>query len=108
MSKIITQELLERLGIDFSKIQNLSDFLEHCNKTLDERIGTDIAAAVGPDKIDQIKELAENGQQDKIANLVEETARANGEELTLQEIIDSEVDVLVGEIAENAVSLNNL
>jgi len=104
MSKIITRELLEKLGITLPQqpIDEETAFLELLNATLDERVGIDIMTVVGPDRIDDVKQWAQNGEQDKIAALVDETARAGGEELTLQDIIDSEVDILVGEIAENA------
>jgi hypothetical protein len=104
MSKIITKELLEKLGIKLPEqpIDEETAFLEHLNAVLDERIGTDIMSVVGPDRIDEVKAWAQNGEQNKIAALVEEMANAGGEKLTLQEIIDSEVDILLGEIAENA------
>jgi hypothetical protein len=104
MSKIITKELLEKLGVKLPEqpIDEETAFLEHLNATLDERIGTDIMSVVGPDKVDDVQMWARNGEQDKIATLVEEMANAGGEKLTLQEIIDSEVDILLGEIAENA------
>ncbi|MCL2037920.1 hypothetical protein FWG95_02870 [Candidatus Saccharibacteria bacterium] len=104
MSKIITRELLEKLGVILSTqpIDEETAFLELLNATLDERVGANIMAVVGPDRIDEVKQWAQDGEQDKIAALVEESAKAGGEDLTLQDIIDSEVDILIGEIAENA------
>ena len=104
MSKIITKEFFEKLGIELPErpIDEETAFLEHLNAKLDERIGTDIMSVVGLDNTDAVKAWAQNGEQDKIAALVEEMANAGGEKLTLQDIIDSEVDIMLGEIAENA------
>jgi hypothetical protein len=106
MANVITKELLGDLGIALpaQSPEDEATQLANLNASLDERVGLDIMGAVGPDNVERVTELAQAGDQAGIAALVETAARENGEQLTLQDIIDSEVDMLLGELVEGMES----
>jgi hypothetical protein len=95
----ITRELLDELGIALPAGEE-DLFLEHLNEQLSERIGTEIASSLADDKLEEMLNLQQSGDSDKLG----EWLQANVPEL--QQIAEDEVDILLGELADNADHVN--
>lgn len=97
MEAIITKQLLTSAGITIPADQEQT-FIEHLNRTLQERIGTEITDSL---EDTQLEELVELQQSDNEA-AVQAWLKTNVPEL--EDIVKDEIDILLGEIAENTDS----
>ncbi|HEY5695478.1 MAG TPA: DUF5663 domain-containing protein [Candidatus Saccharimonadales bacterium] len=95
----ITEKHLEAFGIAVNEADKAS-LLEHLNDTLKERIGTEIAAVLDDTKLQQLVSLQESGTEEQIG----EWLAANVPEL--QQIIEDEIDILMGELADSSDTIN--
>ena len=94
----ITKELLEEVGIVLPEqpVDEETAFITHLNNALAERIGNEITSSLDDVKLNEMLEIEESGDAAKL----QEWLHANVPELG--EIVQDEVDILLGEIAENA------
>ncbi len=100
MQQYITKELLDDFGIAIPNDVELMALLNHLNDELAMRIGRELAEELDDDKFDEMAEIQESGDQAKL----EDWLRKNVSDL--QEIAEDERDILLGEIADNAETLN--
>lgn len=99
MEAIITKQLLASVGITIPADQEQT-FIEHLNRTLQERIGTEITDSLEDAQLEELVEL----QQSDDEAAVQTWLKTNVPEL--DDIIKDEIDVLLGEIAENTDGIN--
>ena len=99
MEPFITRELLEQSGIDLGG-QDVEALLDHLNETLDERVGAEVASSLDDDKLKEVADLQESGTDQQLVDWMQ----ANVPQLA--EITKDEIDILLGELAENADDLN--
>lgn len=99
MEAIITKELLASVGITIPAQQEQT-FIEHLNRTLQERIGTEITDSLEDAQLEELVELQQSN--DEVA--VQAWLKTNVPEL--EDIIKDERDILLGEIAENTDGIN--
>lgn len=97
--QLITPTLLAAAGITIAD-DELVDFLTRVNTELDERVGTEIAETLDDDQLKTLIELQQKGNEDEVdawiqANVVE-----------LEQIVEDERDILLGELAANADQFN--
>jgi hypothetical protein len=74
--------------------------LAHLNEQLEERVGAEITEALSDEKLAEFVEVQESDDDEKVGAWLQ----ANVPEL--QEIVQDEIDILLGELAENADGLN--
>lgn len=99
MDQFITKELLASVGIAV-KPEEEATLLEHLNETLQERVGLEITDSLDDDQLETLVSLQE--KDDPVA--VQQWLTDNVPEL--QEIVKDEIDILLGELAENADGIN--
>ncbi|MCB9819854.1 hypothetical protein H6796_00890 [Candidatus Nomurabacteria bacterium] len=98
--QIITIETLEEYGVDVSE-KDVASFLEYANSTLEERVGAEVAESLDDEKLSALVELQETGNNEQVASWLRENVPE------LQQIAEDELDILLGELSENADSLSD-
>lgn len=96
---LITKENLEEAGITLEG-RDIEALLNHLNDNLEERVGAEITESLSDEKLEELVSLQENASDDEVANWIE----ANVPEL--QQIVQDEIDIIIGELAENAEDIN--
>lgn len=97
--QFITAQHLQQLGITIAENDAVS-LLEHLNNQLQERIGASIAESLDDEKLQQLLDLQDGGDDEAVGTWLD----ANVEDL--QQIAEDERDILLGELAENTDSIN--
>lgn len=93
----ITKEDLQTIGINETEIDAL---LDHLNEQLEERVGVEIVEALTDESLDTYLDLNENGSDEELARwLLEKIPK-------LPEIVQDEIDILLGELSESSDSIN--
>ena len=98
-SPIITKQLLDEAGINLSD-QDINALLAHLNQTLEERVGTEITESLSDDQLKALLDVQETGNDEAVGVWLEQNVPE------LQEITQDEIDILLGELAENADGVN--
>lgn len=98
-TQYITQETVSGLGIDL-KNQDIDALLNHLNETLEERIGTEITDSLDDEKLQELVNLQANASDEETAKWLETNVP------DLKQIVQDEIDILLGEIAENSNAIN--
>ena len=99
MEPYITRELLEQSGIDLGG-QDVEALLDHLNETLDERVGAEVASSLDDDKLKELADMQESGTDQQLVDWMQANVPQLGD------ITKDEIDILLGELAENADDLN--
>lgn len=92
--QFITQSTLDELGIDFSG-QDQKALLAHLNDTLQERVGTEIADSLDDEQLKTLLDLQESATEEVLGEWLETTVPE------FKQIVQDEIDILLGELAEN-------
>lgn len=95
---ILTPTVLTNLGIHLSE-EHYQALEEHFETTLNERVINEIILELSPEQAAQLADLQQASDDEVITWL-----KANVPNVT--EIVSDEVDILLGEIAENSEALN--
>lgn len=93
MEPIITPEMLASTGIDIPDEQ-VVPMLDYFNDILDERVGESVVDALDDQQIEVLSQLQETASEEAIHNWI----KANVKDL--DEIIQGEVDIILGDAAE--------
>jgi hypothetical protein len=99
MNPIITRETLEQAGIDLSN-QDVDALLDHLNQELEERVGGEITASLNDEQLKELLDIQEHASEEQLV----EWMTTNVPEL--DQITQDEIDIIVGELAENADGIN--
>jgi succinate dehydrogenase flavin-adding protein (antitoxin of CptAB toxin-antitoxin module) len=94
---IITPDLLATLGINLSE-QEQTLLNEHASDTLNERVMDEIVQELTPEQAEQLAEMADNTPEEIYQWLMKNVPE-------LGQIVSDEVDILLGEIAENSENI---
>lgn len=97
--QFITQETLDALGIDLSG-QDQEALLAHLNETLQERVGAEITEELDDKQLQNLIDMQDNATEDEIAEWLEQAVP------DLKDIVQDEIDILLGELAENSDGIN--
>ena len=100
MTPIITTDTLQAVGIQVNPDEEAA-LLDHLNTTLQERVGIEIASSLDDTQLEALADLQESGDE----QAVQQWLTANVPELN--DIVKDEIDILLGEIAENADGIND-
>lgn len=95
----ITEDTLTKVGIEL-KDKDIPLLLDHLNETLEERIGAEITESLADDKLKELLDLQESGNDEATANWLSTNVPE------LEQIIQDETDILLGELAENSDGVN--
>lgn len=97
--QFITKETLDELGINLDG-QDVEALLTHLNDTLQERVGTEITEELDDNQLKTLLDMQETASEEEIG------AWLNQNVPDLQQITQDEVDILLGELAENSDAIN--
>ncbi len=89
----ITQSTLEALGFDLTG-EDVEALLDHLNETLQERVGIEIAESLDEDQLKTLADMQENASEQELGEWLEKHIP------NMHEIVQNEIDILIGEIAE--------
>jgi hypothetical protein len=101
MQEFITKESLLSLGINLDG-QDVDSLLDHLNDTLQERVGTELTEALNDEQLKTLVELQDKATDEEVGNWLE----ANVPEF--EQIVKDEIDILLGELAENSDGINKV
>ncbi len=96
---LITKELLDEFGIELGE-QDIDSLLTHLNTTLEERVGAEITESLNDDKLKELIDLQEAASDEEVGAWIEQNVPE------LQQITQDEIDILLGELAENTDGIN--
>jgi hypothetical protein len=99
MDQYITKETLDAFGITLQD-QDETSLLEHLNETLKERIGTEIAAMLDDTRLQALLDLQETANDEQVGDWLQQNVPE------LEQIVHDEIDILMGEVADNTDTLN--
>jgi len=100
MNPIITRELLEQAGINLEN-KDIDALLAHLNQELEERVGAEITASLSDEQLKEMLDIQEHATEDQLVDWMTENVPE------LDQITQDEVDIILGELAENADGLND-
>lgn len=99
MDQYITKETLDAFGISLEGHDETS-LLEHLNDTLKERIGTEIAALLDDTRLNELLDLQETVSDEQVGDWLTQNIPE------LPQIVQDEIDILMGELADSTDSIN--
>lgn len=99
MTPFITKALLDSAGISV-KPEDEATLLDHLNTTLQERVGLEITDSLDDEQLEALATLQENGGAEAVQQWLTDNVPELGD------IVKDEIDILLGEIAENADGIN--
>lgn len=99
MQPLITKETLDKYGIDLTD-QDVTSLLDHLNVTLEERVGTEITDSLDDSQLKELLAIQENGNEEAVGTWLEKNVPE------LEQITQDEIDILLGELAENTDGIN--
>lgn len=94
----LTNEFLESIGINLNK-ETFVEFSSHFDETLKERILSDIIDELSEDQLIEFEQL-KDVDGDHVWHWIQNNVK------DLKDIIQEEVDILLGELAENSDEIN--
>ncbi len=94
---ILSKQFLEDLGIELGE-QDFASLAEHFETTLQERVINEITMEISPEQAQELAAMQSASEADLLAWL-----QANVPDLA--EIVSDEVDILLGELAENSEAI---
>ena len=97
---IITKELLDEFGVELNG-QDEQAFLAHLNETLTERVGSEITESLDDAQLEELLKLQENGSDEQVGEWLNKNVPE------LEQITQDEIDILLGELAENTDEVNS-
>lgn len=99
---ILTREIIDNLGIKLDD-ETYAALSSHVDTTLQNRVIDEVVDELSPEKAKELADMQGNASDQQIL----EWLQANVEDLA--DIVSDEVDILLGEVAENsdAISAND-
>jgi len=97
--QLITQETLSEIGIDLNG-QDVNALLSHINSTLQERIGAEISETLDDEQLKALLSLKETASEDEVSKWLNQNVPE------LKQIAQDEIDILLGELADNGEAIN--
>lgn len=99
MENYITEEMLTQLGINLEG-QDITSLLAHLNETLEERVGTEITEALDDTQVHALLDLQEHATEQEVGEWMKANVR------DFEQIIQDEIDIVLGELVENTDGIN--
>jgi hypothetical protein len=99
MQEYITKESLLALGINLED-QDIDSLLSHLNDTVEEQIGTEITESLNDDQLTELVDLQETATDEQLAEWIAAHVP------DYQTIVQDNIDIVLGELAENSDGIN--
>lgn len=99
MDQYITADSLKRIGIKLEG-RDVASLLEHLNDTLEERIGAEITDALDDKQLDVLVDMQEKASDDEIGAWLQSNVP------DFEDIVQDEIDIVLGELAESTNGIN--
>ncbi len=96
---LITRELLDEVGIELGD-QDIDALLEHLNTSLEERVGAEITEYLEDDDLATFLDMQETASDEELSNWLDTHVPE------LPQIVQEEIDILLGELAESTDAIN--
>lgn len=100
MDQYITEETLQSFDINLEG-QDKETLLEHLNDTLQERVGTEITAMLDDNKLQELIETQKTATDEQMGAWLTQNVPE------LQQIVQDEINILMGELNENSDAINS-
>jgi hypothetical protein len=101
MEPLITPALLASTGINIPEDQ-VDEYLELMNDQLAERIGESIVESLDEETVEKLAEMQESASDEELNTWMQ----ANIPQLS--DIIQQEIEIILGDAAENSDAINSL
>ena len=101
MQEFITKDSLLKLGINLEG-QDVDSLLAHLNDTLEERVGSEITDSLDENQLKTLVEMQETAGDQEIG----EWLKTNVPEF--EQMVQDEIDIILGELAEGAEGINKV
>ena len=95
----ITIESLEQFGIDTSR-SDIDSFLTHLNELLEVRLGVEITELLDDTKLDELLIIQESDDEKALGDWIQTNVP------DIERVVQDEIDILLGEVAENSDEFN--
>jgi hypothetical protein len=95
----VTLQTLQSFGIQVDDAAATS-LLEHINDTVEERIGAEITESLSDDQLKELLAIQETGTEDQVGEWIAKHVP------NYAEIVEDNIAIVVGEVAENASGIN--
>lgn len=95
----VTLETLKSFGIEVDEATAAS-LLEHINNTVEERIGAEITESLDDDQLKELLALQDNGTEEQVGEWIAQHVPEYAQ------IVQDNIDITVGEVAENTEGIN--
>jgi len=101
MQDYITEENLKNLGIDLEG-KDVASLITHLNDTLEERVGAEITDTLNDEQLKTLVDMQENADEEEVGKWLQENVPE------FEQIVQDEIDILLGELAENTDGINSV
>jgi hypothetical protein len=101
MQEYITKESLINLGINLEG-QDVDSLLAHLNDTLEERVGSEITESLDDTQLTILVEMQEKASDEEIGEWLKQNVPE------FDQIVQDEIDIVLGELAENTDGINKV
>lgn len=91
--QFITKDNLEALGIDLSN-RDVDALLTELNNALQERVSVEITESLNGEQLQELLEIQETASADELTAWLERHVP------NLQQVVQEEIDVILGELAD--------
>ena len=95
----ITQANLDEMGIKLAD-DKMASLLAHLNEELNERVGTALLEELSVEQVDEYNEFSKTASDDQIGEWLSSKIPE------FKQIIQDEIDIILGDIAEKADDLS--
>lgn len=99
MQDYITKDLLKTLGITLDDA-NADSLIAHMNETVEERIGAEITESLDDKQLAELVKLQETASDEEIGKWIAAHVP------DYQQIVQDNIDIVIGELAEGADHVN--
>jgi hypothetical protein len=99
MDQYITEETLQAFNVSLTG-QDKDTLLEYLNETLQERVGAEVAAMLDDTKLKELLDTQETASDEQMGAWLMQNVPE------LQQIVQDEINILMGELNENSDAIN--
>jgi hypothetical protein len=99
MEQYITKDALLALGINLED-KDVDSLITHLNETVEERIGAEITEALDDAQLGELVKLQETASDEEIGAWIAEHVP------DYKEIVQDNIDIVIGELADGADDVN--
>jgi len=97
----ITEQNLKAIGINLEG-KDIASLLTHLNETLEERVGAEITDTLDDDQLKTLIDMQEKASEEEVGKWMQENVPE------FNEIIQDEIDIILGELVENTDGINSV